>query len=260
MQTPPQPDGPSVLLDAKVAVVTGAAQGIGEAIARLFVAHGAHVVLVDLNCEALDKLAAGLNVEPRGAASVIAADITAPEGHEAVLRHCRDDLGGVDVLVNNAGINRDAYLPKMSLADFDDVISVSLRGAWLGTKTLSPLMRGRGRGGGSIVNMSSLAGKIGNPGQTNYSAAKAGLIGLTKASAKELGGFDIRVNAVQPGLIRTAMTLGMKPEVWNAKEAEVPLRRAGEPDEVASAVLFLASSMSSYISGAVLEVTGGRGI
>ncbi|MBA3741433.1 MAG: 3-oxoacyl-ACP reductase FabG [Sporichthya sp.] len=245
------------MLQSQIAVVTGAAQGIGEAIARRFAQHGAHVVLVDLNRDALELLALDLASGP-GSASVVCADVSSPEDHETVHAHCRDDLGGVHVLVNNAGINRDAYLPKMSLADFDQVISVSLRGAWLGIRTLSPLMRAGS--GGSIVNMSSLAGKIGNPGQTNYSAAKAGLIGLTKAAAKELGGFGIRVNAVQPGLIRTAMTERMKPEVWQAKEAEVPLGRAGTPDEVAAAVLFLASPMGGYISGAVLEVSGGRGI
>ena len=120
--------------------------------------------------------------------------------------------------------------------------------------------RFREQKGGAIINMSSLSGKIGNPGQTNYSAAKAGLIGLTKAAAKELGPSGVRVNAVQPGLIRTEMTLAMKPEIFAAKEAEVPLGRAGEPAEVASAVLFLASPLASYVNGAILEVSGGRGM
>jgi 3-oxoacyl-[acyl-carrier protein] reductase len=146
----------------------------------------------------------------------------------------------------------------MSLQDFEMVLDVSLKGAWLGIRAVSALFRGQGSG--AIVNMSSLSGKIGNPGQTNYSAAKAGLIGLTKAAAKELGPSGVRVNAVQPGLVRTDMTLSMKPEIFAAKEAEVPMGRAGEPAEVANAVVFLASPLASYVNGAVLEVTGGRGI
>jgi 3-oxoacyl-[acyl-carrier protein] reductase len=171
---------------------------------------------------------------------------------------CVERFGKVDVLVNNAGVTRDGYISKLSEGDFDLVLDVSLKGAWLGTRAVAPFFRAQR--GGSIVNMSSLAGKIGNPAQTNYSAAKAGLVGLTKAAAKELGPFGVRVNAVQPGLIRTAMTLAMKPEIFAAKEAEVPLGRAGLPEEVAGAVVFLSSALASYVNGAVLEVTGGRGI
>jgi 3-oxoacyl-[acyl-carrier protein] reductase len=169
-----------------------------------------------------------------------------------------DRFGRLDALVNNAGVTRDAYIAKMSEDDFELVLDVSLKGAWLGTRAVAPVFRVQGSG--SIVNVSSLSGKIGNPGQTNYSAAKAGLIGLTKASAKELGPSGVRVNAVQPGLVTSAMTLAMKPEIFAAKEAEVPLGRAGRPDEVASAVVFLTSSMASYVNGAVLEVSGGRGM
>jgi 3-oxoacyl-[acyl-carrier protein] reductase len=160
-------------------------------------------------------------------------------------------------MVNNAGITRDATLRKMAAADFRAVIDVHLTGAWNGTRYAAQAMREHGRGG-SIVNISSISGKVGNFGQTNYSAAKAGLIGLTKASAKELARAGVRVNAVQPGLIRTAMTEAMPREAWDAKMTEIPMARAGEPAEVAQAVLFLASDMASYITGAVLEVTGGR--
>jgi 3-oxoacyl-[acyl-carrier protein] reductase len=169
-----------------------------------------------------------------------------------------DRFGSIDILVNNAGVTRDGYISKLSEFDYDLVLGVSLKGAWLGMRAVAPLFRKQGSG--AIVNMSSLSGKIGNPGQTNYSAAKAGLIGLTKAGAKEFGPSGVRVNAVQPGLVRTAMTLSMKPEIYAAKEAEVPLGRAGLPGEVADAVVFLSSPMASYINGAVLEVAGGRGI
>jgi 3-oxoacyl-[acyl-carrier protein] reductase len=167
-------------------------------------------------------------------------------------------FGRVDILVNNAGVTRDGYIAKLSEFDFDLVVDVSLKGAWLGARAVAPLLRQQGSG--SIINISSIAGKIGNPGQTNYSAAKAGLVGLTKALAKELGPSGVRANVVQPGLIRTDMTLAMKPEIFAAKEAEVPMRRAGLPEEVAGAVVFLASPLASYINGAVLEVSGGRGI
>jgi len=171
---------------------------------------------------------------------------------------CLDTFGRLDLLVNNAGITRDNYLPKMSEDDFDLVLGVSLKGAWLGTRAVGTLMRERKSG--AIVNISSLSGKIGNPGQTNYSAAKAGMVGLTKASARELGPFGVRVNAVQPGLIRSAMTLAMKPEIYAAMETEVPMQRAGLPAEVAGAVVFLASPLASYVNGNVVEVTGGLGI
>jgi 3-oxoacyl-[acyl-carrier protein] reductase len=164
----------------------------------------------------------------------------------------------LDLLVNNAGVTRDGYIAKLTEADFDLVLDVSLKGAWLGTRAVAPLFRQQKSG--CIVNISSISGKVGNPGQTNYSAAKAGLIGLTKAAAKELGPSGVRVNAVQPGLIRTAMTLAMKPEIFAAKEAEVPLGRAGGPEEVADAVVYLASPLASYVTGAVIEVSGGRGL
>ncbi|MFE5704785.1 3-oxoacyl-ACP reductase FabG [Rhodococcus koreensis] len=245
------------LLDGQAAIVTGAGQGIGQAIAQRFLENGASVVMADVDEERLAELASSMG-EYGDRVTFCPSDVTNIDSHEALLSHCLDRFGVVDVLVNNAGINIDKYMPKMSVADFDAVVDVSLKGAWLGIRTVSPRMRERGSG--SIINMSSLAGKIGNPGQTNYSAAKAGLIGLTKAAAKELGGAGVRVNAVQPGLIRTAMTLRMKPEIFAAKEAEVPLGRAGSASEVADAVLFLASPLASYVSGAVLEVSGGRGI
>ena len=244
------------LLNSQVAIVTGGAQGIGLAIAEQFLASGAAVMIADVGEEQAQASARNLNAGDRVVAQ--RCDVTRMADNESLVTACLQRFGRLDILVNNAGITRDAYIAKMSEADFDAVVGVSLKGAWLGTKAVASLFREQKSG--CIVNMSSLSGKIGNPGQTNYSSAKAGLIGLTKASAKELGPSNVRVNAVMPGLIRTAMTLAMKPEVWQAKEREVPMQRAGTPEEVANVVLVLASPLASYVNGAVIEVAGGRGI
>lgn len=150
----------------------------------------------------------------------------------------------------------DKTMKKMTSEDFRTVLDVHVYGAWLGTRAAGAVMREQGSG--SIITMSSISGKVGNFGQTNYSAAKAGMVGLTKAAAKELAGAGVRVNAIQPGLIRTAMTEAMPQHAWDSKLAEIPMKRAGEPGEVASVALFLASDLSSYLTGTVLEVTGGR--
>jgi 3-oxoacyl-[acyl-carrier protein] reductase len=244
------------LLDGKAAVVTGGAQGIGLAIAARLVGEGAAVVVADVD-EGRSAEAAATLVEAGGRAIGVGCDVTSPEGVEALIARCREELGSVDVMVNNAGITRDATMRKMSTEDFDAVIAVHLKGTWLGTKFASLAMREQG-GGGSIVNISSISGKVGNIGQTNYSAAKAGIVGLTKAASKEVAHAGVRVNAVQPGLIRTAMTAAMPPEIFAQREGEVPLGRAGEPEEIADTVLFLASDLSSYITGIVIEVAGGR--
>lgn len=246
----------STLLEGQVAIVTGAAQGIGLAIAHTFHAFGGSVLIADIAGSRAEAAAAGLGANSR--AIGLQCDVTKSADHEKLVAACRSRFGRLDVLVNNAGVTQDAYLSKMTEDAFDVVIGVSLKGAWLGTRAVSTLFREQRSG--SIINVSSLSGKIGNPGQTNYSSAKAGMIGLTKASAKELGPSGVRVNAVMPGLIRSAMTLAMKPEIFQSKEKEVPMGRAGEPEEVAQVVAFLASSLASYVNGAVIEVTGGRGI
>ena len=243
------------LLDGRSAVITGAAQGIGFAIAEAFAAQGARIVIGDINADAAGDAAQRLS---EGGATAIAerCDVTSEAEVEALVARCVEEFGRIDIMINNAGITRDASMGKMALADFRAVIDVHLQGAWLGTKAAGARMREQG--GGAIVNISSISGKVGNFGQTNYSAAKAGIVGLTKAAAKELARKNIRVNAVQPGLIRTAMTEAMPQAAWDSKMAEIPMGRAGEPAEVAQVVLFLASDMASYLTGTVLEITGGR--
>jgi 3-oxoacyl-[acyl-carrier protein] reductase len=238
------------LLHDKVAVVTGAGQGIGREIARVLHSHGATVVLADLDGDAAKQAAA----EYDGVG--VACDVSAEDQMHRLVADTVAEHGRLDLFVNNAGITRDASLRKMTVADFDAVITVHLRGTWLGVREASAVMRQQKSG--SIVNISSLSGKSGNPGQTNYSAAKAGIVGLTKAAAKEVAHHNVRVNAIQPGLIRTPMTAAMPLEVFAEREAAVPMKRAGEPAEVAGAVVFLASELSSYITGTVIEVGGGR--
>ena len=159
-------------------------------------------------------------------------------------------------MVNNAGITRDATMRTMTEDQFDQVINVHLKGTWNGTRKAAAIMRERKSG--AIVNLSSLSGKVGMVGQTNYSAAKAGIVGMTKAAAKEMAHHGVRVNAVAPGLIRSAMTEAMPQKAWDQKMAEIPMGRAGEVSEVATVALFLASHLSSYMTGTVMEVTGGR--
>jgi 3-oxoacyl-[acyl-carrier protein] reductase len=242
------------LLDGRTAVVTGAAQGIGLEIARALVDQGARVVIGDVDASAIEKAIAELG----GPAVAVGAqcDVRSAADLESLLALADRDTGPLDIMVNNAGITRDSTMRTMTEDDFDAVIEVNLKGVWLGTKAAAARMRGAGRG--SIVNISSLSGKVGMAGQTNYSAAKAGVVGLTKAAAKELAHLGVRVNAVQPGLIRTPMTEAMPQKAWDQKMSEIPMGRAGEPREVASVVLFLASDWSSYLTGTVHEVTGGR--
>lgn len=242
------------LLAGQTAVITGGAQGLGLALAERFVAEGARVVLGDVNLAATEAAAKQLG----GSDVAVAAqcDVTRAADVDALLAVAVERFGGLDVMVNNAGITRDATMRKMTEDEFDQVMAVHLKGTWNGTRAAAAIMRENKRG--AIVNMSSLSGKVGMVGQTNYSAAKAGIVGMTKAAAKELAHLGVRVNAIQPGLIRSAMTEAMPERVWDQKLAEVPMGRAGEPAEVAKAALFLASDLSSYMTGTVMEVTGGR--
>ncbi|MDR6417515.1 3-oxoacyl-ACP reductase FabG [Pseudarthrobacter sulfonivorans] len=245
------------MLKNRTAVITGGANGLGLATAVAFAREGANVVIGDLDAEQAAKAAAGLGIGARAVG--IGCNVTSADDVDALAQAARASFGGLDVWVNNAGFTRDATMRKMSEDDFDAVISVHLKGAWLGTRAAAGVMRDQ-PGGGSIINVSSISGKVGNPGQTNYSSAKAGIVGLTKAAAKEVGFANVRVNAVQPGIIRTALIDSMKPEVLQARLSEVPLARFGEPEEVASVILFLACDLSSYMTGTVLEIAGGRNI
>lgn len=244
------------LLAGRIAVITGGAQGLGFAIAEQFIAEGARVLLGDLNID--DTRAAAQALGGSEVARAVACDVTSASEVDHLIAAAVEEFGSVDVMVNNAGITRDATLRKMTEQQFDDVISVHLKGTWNGTRSAAAIMREQGSG--AIINMSSISGKVGFVGQTNYSAAKAGIVGLTKAAAKELAHLGVRVNAIAPGLIRSAMTEAMPQRIWDAKLAEVPMGRAGEPSEVAAVALFLASDLSSYMTGTVLEVTGGRHI
>ncbi|UXA19609.1 3-oxoacyl-ACP reductase FabG [Mycobacterium sp. SMC-4] len=242
------------LLTGQTAVITGGAQGLGYAIAQRFVAEGARVVLGDVNMEATQAAAESLGGDD--VARAVCCDVTQSAEVDALIQAALDGFGALDVMVNNAGITRDATMRKMTEEQFDQVIAVHLKGTWNGLRAAGAVMREQKRG--SIVNMSSISGKVGMVGQTNYSAAKAGIVGMTKAASKELAYLGVRVNAIQPGLIRSAMTEAMPQRIWDSKVAEVPLGRAGEPEEVANVALFLASGLSSYMTGTVLEVTGGR--
>jgi len=242
------------LLVGRTAVITGGARGLGYAIAEQFIAEGARVVLGDLDFDITRSAAETLGGS--GVARAVACDVTSLTAVEDLVAAAVGEFGALDIMVNNAGVTRDATLRKMTEQEFDEVISVHLKGAWNGTRSAAAIMREQG--GGAIINMSSISGKVGFIGQTNYSAAKAGIVGLTKAAAKELAHLGVRVNAIAPGLIRSAMTEAMPQRIWDAKLAEVPMGRAGEPSEVAAAALFLASDLSSYVTGAVVEVTGGR--
>lgn len=240
-------------LAGRTAVITGGAQGLGRAVAERFVAEGARVVIGDIDLAAAQTTAAELG---DGAAVAVRCDVTDEDQVAALVAAATDAFGSLDVMVNNAGVLRDATMRKMPLDDFRLVMETHVQGTWLGTRAAAAVMREQGSG--SIVNMSSISGKVGNLGQTNYSAAKAGIVGLTKAAAKEVAHLGVRVNAIQPGLIRTAMIEGMREDILAKRLEDIPMGRLGEPDEVAKVALFLASDLSAYMTGTVLEVTGGR--
>ena len=243
------------LLEGKVAIVTGAARGIGKAIALKFASEGCHVAFTDLvideNGLATQRELEALGVKAKGYASNAASF----EATHQVVDEIVKEFGRVDILVNNAGITKDGLMMRMTEQQWDAVINVNLKSAFNFVHACTPVMMKQKSG--SIINMSSVVGVSGNAGQTNYSASKAGMIGLAKTIAKELGTRGIRANAIAPGFIETEMTHALTEE-QRAKWAEtIPLRRGGSPDEVAKVCVFLASDLSSYVSGQVINVCGG---
>ncbi len=242
-------------LSGKVALVTGSARGIGRSIAEAFSAEGAIVVVNDVGSDAGARETLAALTGAGGSGSVEMFDVSDAAAVDAGVKNILAAHGRIDILVNNAGITRDNLLLRMSEEEFDAVVRVNLKGTYLLTKTVTRhMMKQRS---GKVVNISSVVGMMGNAGQSNYAAAKAGIIGFTKAAARELAPRNITVNAIAPGFIRTAMTAGLPEAVQKAFLAQIPLGRFAEPQEVAELALFLASDASSYITGQVIGLNGG---
>lgn len=243
------------LLEGKTALVTGAARGIGKAIAIKYASEGANVAFTDLvmdeNARNTEKEIAAYGVKAKGYASN-AADFA---DTERVVAEVAKDFGRIDILVNNAGITRDGLMMRMSEQQWDQVINVNLKSAFNFIHALTPLLMKQKSG--SIINMASVVGVSGNAGQCNYSASKAGMIGLAKSIAKELGSRGVRANAIAPGFIITEMTNQLTEEVRKEWAKQIPLRRGGTPEDVANVAVFLASDLSSYVTGQVIHCCGG---
>ena len=241
-------------MPTRTALITGASRGIGRAIARALSESGARVALCARSTEQLEELAA--EIRSAGRETFVAAiDLANSDSIKQAVTQVSKDFGRIDILVNNAGITKDGLAVRMKKDDWDAVISTNLTGAFLMCQqVLQGMMRERW---GRIVNISSVVGEMGNPGQANYVASKAGLIGLTKSLAQEMGSRNITVNAIAPGFVETAMTEGLSQELKDKMLANIPLRRIGRPEDVAAAAVFLASDAASYITGHVLDVNGG---
>lgn len=240
-------------LAGRVALVTGGARGIGKTIAETLLDNGAKVVIADV----LDDAGAATVAElaAKGDAIYQHCDVTEAEDVAAAIESALEAYGQLDILVNNAGITRDTLLVRMKESDWDPVLQINLKGAFLMTQAAAKVMM-KARSG-RIVNIASVVGMMGNAGQANYAASKAGLIGLTKSAAKELAARNVTVNAIAPGFIQTEMTEHLKDQVKEAYQAAIPAKRFGSPADVANAVLFLASDDAGYITGQVLRVCGG---
>ena len=241
-------------LEGKTALVTGASQGIGNAVARRLAEQGARVIVAARSVDKLEALAAEIQ-QSGGAAHVLPLDLANAETLPDQLGALPKEWAAVDILVNNAGITRDGLLARMSLDQWNEVLATNLTGAFAVTRELvRGMIRKRW---GRIILVSSVVGLMGNPGQANYSASKAGLIGFAKSVARELGSRDITVNVVAPGFIETPMTAGLDERVKKGLSEAIVLRRFGAPEDIAAAVVFLASSEAGYITGEVLNVSGG---
>jgi len=240
--------------DQRVAIVTGASRGIGAAIARALAAQGRRVVLVARDAEKLDAVKKEIE-EAGGSATIKACDLSDGSAVSKLIEGVAEELGRLDILVNNAGITRDGLVLRMPDEDFDDVININLRGAFAACRSAArPMMRGRW---GRIINISSVAGLVGNAGQANYAASKSALLGLTKSLAKELASKKITANVVAPGFVETDMTGGLPEAVREGAKAVTPLKRFGRPEEIAAAVAYFASEEASYTTGQTLAVDGG---
>ena len=241
-------------LSKKVAVITGASRGIGRSMAETYARAGAHVICVSRNEDALNVVADGIKSNG-GSASVTAINVSNLEEFQNLIKDTTDKYGSVDILVNNAGITRDTLIVRMSEEDWDTVIDVNLKGAFNGIKAVTRTMMKQRFG--RIINISSVVGLTGNAGQVNYAASKAGLIGLTKATAKEIGSRGITVNCIAPGYIATDMTGQMEDKAKDLLISQIPLGRIGSPDDIAATALFLASDEAGYITGQTFTVDGG---
>jgi 3-oxoacyl-[acyl-carrier protein] reductase len=249
--TSTKPMRPGQRLTGRRAVITGGARGIGAEIARTFAAHGARVAVIDVLAEPLGVVAASID------AVAITADLTEVDEARAATQHAIDALGGVEILVNNAGILRSAPLLDITVEDWDLMFDVNVRAMLLTTQVAARAMIDRG-GGGAIVNMASMGGKVGSPNQAHYAASKAAVISLTRVSAMELGRHGITVNCICPGYVLTEMGAATRtPEMVAAWSAASPLNRLAEPADVANMALFLASDEASYCTGQAMNVTGG---
>lgn len=238
----------------KIAVITGASRGIGRSISLALSAAGATIVAMDMDQSATDAVVAEIKAAGGNALAVV-GNVTVPEDAEKMIEAATTEYGRVDILVNNAGITRDGIFLRMKEEDWDAVLTVNLKGAFLCSRAAFKVMSKQRYG--RIINIASVVGQMGNAGQANYCASKAGLIGLTKSNARELAKRNVTVNAVAPGFIATAMTDALSDKVKAELTAQIPLERLGTAEDIAHAVLFLAAENSGYITGHVLSVNGG---